>query len=259
MFGLHANADITYQINTAKGVLDQVDWTFLNLYQLPRPQILAVQPKEGGGGEKGESRETVVGRTAADMLAKLPNDYSPHEVREAIENLGGMLPMNIFLKQEIDRMQRILTLLRSTLTDLGMAIEGTIIMSEDLKEVLDNMFDAKVPAKWTKISWSSSTIGFWFTELLERDSQFKTWCFKGRPRAFWIPGFFNPQVRSHPLYEMVTEHIQGFLTAMKQEVTRSHKGWALDNVTTQNLITKFNKDDVDKPPPEGVYIYVTTF
>ena len=47
-----------------------------------------------------------------------------------------------------------------------MAIEGTIIMSEDLKEVLDNMFDAKVPAKWTKISWSSSTIGFWFTELL---------------------------------------------------------------------------------------------
>ena len=46
------------------------------------------------------------------------------------------------------------------------------------------------------------------------------------------------------------------MTAMKQEVTRSHKGWALDNVITQNLITKFNKDDVDKPPPEGVYIYV---
>ena len=43
---------------------------------------------------------------------------------------------------------------------------------------------------------------------------------------------------------------------MKQEVTRSHKGWALDNVITQNLITKFSRDDVDKPPPEGVYIYV---
>ena len=195
VFGLHANADITYQINTAKGVLDQVNQCFFVIGNTSYlPQILAVQPKEGGGGEKGESRESIVGRTAADMLAKLPPDYSPHEVKEAIENLGGMLPMNIFLKQEIDRMQRILTLLRSTLTDLGMAIEGTIIMSEDLKEVLDNMFDAKVPAKWTKISWSSSTIGFWFTELLERDSQFKTWCFKGRPKAFWIPGFFNPQV-----------------------------------------------------------------
>ena len=37
-------------------------------------------------------------------------------------------------------MQRMLSLLRRTLTDLVMAIEGTIIMSDDLKEVLDNMF-----------------------------------------------------------------------------------------------------------------------
>lgn len=64
------------------------------------------------------------------MLVKLPDDYSPHEVKEAMVNLGGMLPMNIFLNQEIDRMQRILTLLRNTLTDLLMAIEGTIIMSD---------------------------------------------------------------------------------------------------------------------------------
>ena len=225
IFGLHANADITYQINTAKGVLDQ---------------ILEVQPKEGGGGEAGESREAVVARVAEDMIGKLPNDYSPHEVKEAMVNIGGMLPMNIFLNQEIDRMQRILTLLRNTLTDLGMAIEGTIIMSDDLKIVLDCMFDAKVPDKWTKISWGSSTIGFWFTELLERDAQFKNWLFKGRPKVFWMTGFFNPQ---------------GFLTAMKQEVTRSHKGWALDSVVCQNLVTKFNKEDIRDKPPEGVYIH----
>ena len=65
---------------------------------------------------------------------------------EAIEVLGGaMLPMNIFLKQEIDRMQRIWTLVRRTRKDIKMAIEGTIIMSEDLKEVFNDMFDAKVP------------------------------------------------------------------------------------------------------------------
>ena len=137
--------------------------------------------------------------------------------------------MNIFLKQEIDRMQRILSLLRSTLIDLGMAIEGTIIMSDDLKLVLDFMFDAKVPDKWTKISWVSSTLGFWYTELLERDAQFKVWLFKGRPKVFWMTGFFNPQ---------------GFLTAMKQEVTRAHKGWALDCVITQNLVTRFSKEEM---------------
>ena len=42
----------------------------------------------------------------------------PHEVKEALVRLGGMLPMNIFLRQEIDRMQKILTLVRRTLSDL---------------------------------------------------------------------------------------------------------------------------------------------
>ena len=228
VFGLNSNADITYQINTAKGILDQV---------------LDIQPKEnsGGGGDKEESRETIVGRSSADMLSKMPDDYSPHKVAEAIELLGGsMQPMNIFLRQEIDRMQRILSLVRSTLTDIQMAIEGTIIMSEDLKEVFNDMFDAKVPVKWSKISWKSSTLGFWFTELLERDAQFKSWCFDKRPSVFWMTGFFNPQ---------------GFFTAMRQEVTRTKKGWALDNVICQNLMTRFSKEDIVDPPPEGVYIH----
>ena len=53
MFGLHSNADITYQINTAAGILDQ---------------ILEVQPKDSAGGGKGESREGTVKRLAEDML-----------------------------------------------------------------------------------------------------------------------------------------------------------------------------------------------
>ena len=55
-------------------------------------------------------------------------------------------------------MQRMLSLLRRTLTDLVMAIEGTIIMSDDLKEVLDNMFDAKVCVATTDVLGKSSTI-----------------------------------------------------------------------------------------------------
>ncbi|CAH1796663.1 unnamed protein product [Owenia fusiformis] len=223
-FGLHPNADITYQSNMAKEVLET---------------IMSIQPKDSGGSG-GETRETVVYRQAGDMLEKLPPDYVPHQVKDRLRRMGQLQPLNIFLKQELDRMQKVITIVRETCTDLKLAIDGTIIMSENLRDALDNMYDAKVPNAWLKISWQSSTIGFWFTELLERNDQFFKWIFEGRPLVFWMTGFFNPQ---------------GFLTAMRQEVTRAHKGWALDSVTLHNDIIKASKEDITTPPQEGVYIH----
>lgn len=65
--------------------------------------------------------------------------------------MGPFQPMNIFLRQEIDRMQRVLTLARSTLTELKLAIDGTIIMNENLRDALNCMFDARIPAQWKKV------------------------------------------------------------------------------------------------------------
>ena len=48
-------------------------------------------------------------------------------------------------------MQRVITTVRNTLVDLKLAIDGTIIMSENLKDALDNIYDARVPALWKKV------------------------------------------------------------------------------------------------------------
>ena len=69
------------------------------------------------------------------------------------------------------------------MSDLKLAIEGTIVMSDVLRSLLDAMYDARVPEIWEKMSWQSTTLGFWYTELLERDSQFRRWCFMGRPKV----------------------------------------------------------------------------
>nr|XP_034839773.1 dynein heavy chain 5, axonemal [Maniola hyperantus] len=224
VFGLHGNADITYQINSAKDILDT---------------ILSVQPKEGGS-QGGETRESIVYRLAEDMLEKLPKQYITFEVRESLQKMGAFLPMNIFLRQEIDRIQLVIKTVHTTLCDLKLAIDGTIVMSQALRESLDAMYDARIPQSWSKVSWESATLGFWYTELLEREQQYRAWLRNGRPTAFWMTGFFNPQ---------------GFLTAMRQEVTRSHKGWALDSVVLQNHITKVNREDVHEGPTEGVYVH----
>ncbi|KAG7231378.1 hypothetical protein INR49_012218, partial [Caranx melampygus] len=212
VFGLHPNADITYQTNLANETLST---------------IINIQPKDSGGGA-GETREASVRRLASQL-----------------QRMGPLQPMNIFLRQEVDRMQRVISNVRSTLTDLKLAIDGTIIMSEDLRDALDCMFDARIPRLWLRLSWPSATLGFWFSELLERNQQLSSWISTGRPNQFWLTGFFNPQ---------------GFLTAMRQETTRSNlsRGWALDTVTLSNDVTKMMKEDVSAPPPEdvgGVYIY----
>lgn len=52
------------------------------------------------------------------------------QVRERLKKMGNLQPLNIFLKQEIDRMRKVLTIVKKTLSDLRLAIEGTIIMNE---------------------------------------------------------------------------------------------------------------------------------
>ena len=57
-----------YQSNMAKEVLDT---------------IMNIQPKDSGAGG-GETRESVVSKMADDMLEKLPPDFLPHEVINAV-------------------------------------------------------------------------------------------------------------------------------------------------------------------------------
>ena len=92
------------------------------------------------------------------------------------------------------------------MSDLKLAIEGTIVMSDLLRSLMDAMFDARVPEVWEKMSWQSTTLGFWYTELLERDSQFRRWCFMGRPKVnktktiFHYIQYFSFEIEHGPFY-----------------------------------------------------------
>jgi len=243
IFGLHPNADLTYRLKDASEMLTT---------------IMETQPKDSGSGS-GKSTDEIVKEQCLDLLTKMPPDFVEEVFRAQIMKLRGPpklddkgfgAPLNIFLFQELQRLQNIIAIVRTNLHNVASAIDGTVVMTEDLLGDLNSIFDSRVPKRWThdasgaEISWLLPSIGGWFTGLLDRYAQLNTWLENGRKemRSYWITGFTNAQ---------------GFLTAIKQEVTRQHKKdqWALDDVATHTDVLTGDPERIKETPEEGQNIH----
>lgn len=125
------------------------------------------------------------------QIAKLPGPKN-------FPDKGFKVPLNIFLFQEIQRMNNILYIVRKTLNDIIEAIDGSIIMTPNIVDAIDAIFDGKVPRSWiydssnTEISWLKPSFLLWFDSLLKRNEQLSNWLKGERPRSFDLGLFFNP-------------------------------------------------------------------
>jgi len=236
---LHTNADLTYRLKDASEMLTT---------------IMETQPKDSGSST-GKSVDDIVKELASDLLSKMPPDFVEEVFRAHIvklrgppkvEDKGFAAPLNIFLFQELQRLQNIINIVRTNLHNVASAIDGTVVMTTDLLEDLNSIYDSRVPKRWTydasgaEISWLLPNMGGWFTGLLDRYAQLNTWLENGRRemRSYWITGFTNAQ---------------GFLTGIKQEVTRQHKKdqWALDDVATHTEVLAYDRERIKEMPEEG--------
>lgn len=72
-------------------------------------------------------------------------------------------------------MQRVIGLVRKTLNDTILAIDGQIIMTPDILDAINSIYDAKVPNTWlydpsgAEISWILPTLGSWSGSLIDRN------------------------------------------------------------------------------------------
>jgi dynein heavy chain len=238
IFGLHPNADMTYRTKEVTELLDT---------------LLETQPKSAVGGEGGKTREQLVMEKAKELLDKLPSAYVQDAYVNQINKLGGLdIPLNVFLFQEVQRLQVVISIVRLTLSVLMQAIRGEVVMTARLMDSMNALFDARVPPSWVssasgnEISWLSPNLGVWFGNLIERNEQLSSWLSKGSPTSFSITAFFNPQ---------------GFLTAMKQEVTRAHLNdrWSLDDVLLHTEVTEFTGKANVKKIATGGCVRLWTF
>ena len=108
----------------------------------------------------------------------------------------------------------------------GRLCAGTIALSEALVEALDALYTARIQgaeelnqmsqylarfgpapnlmspkgdvsgdASTLRGCWQAGTLGAWWSGLPARHEQLARWLDGGRPKSFWMIGFFNPQAR----------------------------------------------------------------
>merc|ERR1711977_517943 len=94
--GLHPNAELTFRINEVNAMIATLGET---------------QPKGGGGG----------------------GEYNEDDYKHKINKLGGLtIPLNIFLFQEIQRLQDVLSKVGFQLVQLKLAIKGEVVLTDEL-------------------------------------------------------------------------------------------------------------------------------
>jgi dynein heavy chain len=132
IFGLHENANITFAQSE----------TFRTLQDL-----LELQPKTAMG--TGVSREDVMENTAKDILSRVPH---PIDVANVLTKYPVLYEqsMNTVLVQEIIRYNKLLKVVHQTSQDLLKALKGLVVMSQELEDMSNSLYNNAVPKLWAK-------------------------------------------------------------------------------------------------------------
>lgn len=201
VYGLHSNAMITAQNQSAKKFLDT---------------IVSVQPRISSGGV-GKKPEEIAQDMTEGFLQRLPR-VEPGQFFKATEAHaetykatpeGGIVSLGVFHKQEAERFDKLIIVMLKTLKLLGNAIKGIVVMSSQLEDMFNAFLLQKVPPVWETVSYPClKPLNSWIQDFEQRLLFMKDWLLNGPPCSFWVPCFYFPQ---------------GFMTASMQVYARSTK------------------------------------
>jgi len=227
---MHENANITFMSQEAERVLNVV---------------LAIQPREAGGGTGKSPEETVTQlvQRQEERLPALLTDENAHAASfKIMEDTGLMSSLGTCLTQEYGRFNALLLRLMKTLKELQKAIKGIIVMTQELDDMFNAELNNQVPEIWTKgVGYPSlKPLNSWFEDMILRVEFFRDWIEKGPPVSYWISSFYFPQ---------------GFNTSVLQGYSRANM------IPVDALSFEFSVKDTDDPeemeeaPEEGIYVH----
>lgn len=227
VFGMHPNANIAYEKFTV-GILNDT--------------ILMIQPRVASKGA-GKTPDELVQDMCREILARLPpvlNKEKAHPSTFAVAENGQPLSLGVFVGQEIDRFNRLHAVMKKTLDLLDRAIQGTVVMSQELDDMSARFLNDKVPLGWEKVGYPSlKPLGSWVNDLILRLEFLAKWLYEGAPDSYWLSAFFFPQ---------------GFMTASLQTYARK-TATPIDVLKFKTHVRNYGPENVEEVPEDGVNMH----
>lgn len=149
VFGLHANAHISYYTEAAKSLFNCLN---------------ALQPKTEYLSSDSKSTEDFVTTVASDLLAKLPQPFDLALLQKDIE-----MPMQTALLQELELFNALVNAMRESLNILKKALAGEVGMSSDVENLFQSLLNNTLPPQWAKLTpVTEKRLGSWVTWFFRR-------------------------------------------------------------------------------------------
>ncbi|KAJ3281611.1 Dynein heavy chain 6, axonemal [Borealophlyctis nickersoniae] len=252
IFGMHENANISYQLQETRRLVRTVldvqprlastgtgrsseeivtgiasaildDWPAPLILEIPvdapskRPQSAAARMLDAGGGGGGG------------------DDSAPNPVLVELfkkDAAGRMLnSLSTVLLQESVRFNKLNAIVKVSLENLIKAVKGLVVMSSELELVFKSLLNNEVPQAWANHAYPSlKPLASWVKDFHKRMDFINDWAANGQPASFWLPGFFFPQ---------------GFLTGVLQNHARRY------NIPIDTLLFAYKVSDYDEGDPRA--------
>ena len=217
-FGLHSNAELSKSRREAYDLCSR---------------LLALQPRAVNVSFS-EQRKTIF--SLSDMiLSKIRDPFDIESVRKQYP-LTYYDSMNTVLIQELGRYNNLIVLIKKSLIVLQKAYDGAVVITIEYEILGESLVENKVPAMWSNNSYTScKSLVSWVEDLSNRLSFLQNWIENGRPKVFWLSGFY---------------FTQSFLTAILQEYARNNK-LPIDSIFFSFEVLDY---EINEPPSYGAYI-----
>jgi dynein heavy chain len=225
VFGLHANAEIGYLTNASMGICRD---------------LISLQTGSGiiYSGSGGISREDYIGQIATSIANEIPERFDREVLVMQIPNPN---PIQVVLLQEVERWNKLVAKMTSSLFDLQRALAGDIGMSSDLEDLSISLYNGTLPQMWRSFAPDTKkNLSGWLDHFQRRYRQYASWIKSGTdPNVIWLSGLHIPE---------------SYITAIVQVTCKKYK-WALDRTTLFSRVTKYvDPEEVHIKPLDGCYV-----